>query len=469
MRITKKNKKQKSNKRNNTIKNSNNITDKKLKNYSKNFNKKFYNNIFKNINTKNKFNNILINADYIQNKKQSFKNIIDTKLEVTDQKYSGRCWIFAFLNIIRIPMIKKYKLTEFEFSQNYLFFYDKLEKANFFINYILNIDNFDMDNNDELRHIYLRVTDDGGTWNIFKNLINKYGVIPKTNMDEHYHSGNSHELNTFFNQFLKKTVIDFKNIDKNTFNKNKKKLLEEFLSNCYKILTLFLGEPPNEITWEYYTELKKDNKKYKSVKNIKPIDFYNKYVPYNINDKICLINYPCKEREFYKPYIVDIAYQLLGSEQNYSINVPIKDMIDSMKKSINDKEAVWLGIDSDKYLSEKHGFYDEDGFNYKDVFNFDMKVDKCDALNYFFSGPNHAVIAKGYNLDGGKTNGFLIENSWGKDSGFDGNYFMSLDWFNKYNFISVIDKKYVSKKISNALNKKPSILPYYSPFGAVLK
>ena len=446
----------------------NNINNDNLTNYSKNFNQKFYNNIFKNINTKNKFDNILIKSDYIQNKKQTFKNLIDTKLDVTNQKYSGRCWLFAFLNIIRIPMIKKYNIEQFEFSQNYLFFYDKLEKANFFINYIFDIDNFDIDNNEKLRNIYLRTTNDGGTWNLFNGLINKYGVIPKTNMDDHYHSGNSDELNTFFNNYLKKLVIDIKNMNRKTLNKNKNKFIQDALSNCYKILTIFLGEPPKKVTWEYYTETKKEKKINKSIENITPIDFYKKYVPYDINDKICLINYPCKDRQYFKPYVIDVAYTIIGSEINPSINVPIKDMVDSMKKSINNKEAVWLGIDSDKYISEKHGFYDEDGFNYKDIFNFDMDIEKCDSLNYFFSGPNHAVIAKGYNLDGGKTNGFLIENSWGKKSGFDGNYFMSLDWFNKYNFIAVVDKKFVTNKVTNALKLKPIVLPYYSPFGAVL-
>jgi len=443
-------------------KNSKNITNKKLTQFSKKFNKTQTNKVLKNVNTKGYFENLIIKSDYIQNKKRTFKNMINTETKITNQENSGRCWIFAFLNVIRIPMIKKYKLKDFEFSQNYLFFYDKLEKANYFLNFMIKNKNTNLN---DLKMIYMldNLTNDGGQWNMFVNLIEKYGIVPKTNMDDHFHSKNSEELKNFYNNFLRTAAHTIKTAKSSNLNS----LKNELLSKCYKILVLFLGEPPKKITWEYYKKGKKKDI-YKTVEDITPLQFYKKFVPYNASDKICLINYPCKSAPFYKLYNIDLAFNVNeGKLQNY-INVPIDIMIDVIKKSIDFNEPVWTGMDTGKFISRKHGILDINAFNYNDIFGFDNIMDKCDSLNFRQSAPNHAVVIKGYNLDKGKTNGFLIENSWGEESGFKGNYYMHIDWFKNYSFEVVVDKKFVSKKVYSVLNKKPILLPYFSPFGSLL-
>jgi bleomycin hydrolase len=316
------------------------------------------------------------------------------------------------------------------------------------------------------------LTDDGGHWNVFVNLIEKYGIIPKSNMDEDFHSSNSSELETFYDDYLRKCAHKIKTTSKNDLAKNKQKLLDEMLSECYKILVLFLGEPPSIITWEYYEKNEKKEKsqslKAKVIANVTPLEFYKKYVPYNARDKICLINYPCKQVPFYKLYNVEMTFNIIGnSEQNF-INVPINIMIDAVKNSIDNEEAVWTGVDFDKYISLKDGFLDKDGFDYENVFGFTNTMKKCDALNYRQSGPTHAVVIKGYNFENSKTNGFLVENSWGEKSGFKGNYYMANSWFEDYTYEVVVDKKCVSPKILSILNQKPIVLPYWSPFSVVL-
>jgi bleomycin hydrolase len=457
----------------------NNITYKNLKAYSHNFNKQRTNKVLKNVNTKSHFKNLVLKSDYQQNKKQVFKKVINVESAITDQQNSGRCWLFAFLNIIRFKMIQKYNLLpSFEFSQNYLFFYDKLEKANYYLNFILENYSVDLEtlnyNTDTIKvvHMLQNLTDDGGHWNVFVNLIEKYGIIPKSNMDEDFHSSNSSELETFYDDYLRKCAHKIKTTSKNELAKNKQKLLDEMLSECYKILVLFLGEPPSIITWEYYEKNEKKEKsqslKAKVIANVTPLEFYKKYVPYNARDKICLINYPCKQVPFYKLYNVEMTFNIIGnSEQNF-INVPINIMIDAVKKSIDNEEAVWTGVDFDKYISLKDGFLDKDGFDYENVFGFTNTMKKCDALNYRQSGPSHAVVIKGYNFENSKTNGFLVENSWGEKSGFKGNYYMANSWFEDYTYEVVVDKKCVSPKILSILNQKPIILPYWSPFSVVL-
>ena len=455
----------------------NNITRKNLTNFSHKFNIKKTNKVIRNVNTKSDFKKLILKSDYIQNKKQVFNKVIDVNANITNQKNSGRCWLFAFLNIIRYKMITKYKLQpSFELSQNFLFFYDKLEKANYYLNYILETYSSDLASLKsetelvKLIHMLDRVTDDGGQWNMFVNLIEKYGIVPKSNMNDHFHSTNSKELEQFYDDFLRKCAYRIRTMSKNELFKNKQQLLQEMLFDCYKILVLFLGEPPSKITWEYY-ETNNSNKSLKANKiaDVSPVDFYKKYVPYKARDKICLINYPCKQSPFYKLYNVEMTFNILGaSEQNF-INVPSDVMIDAVKHSINNEEAVWVGVDFGKYVSNEHGFLDKEGYDYEDVFGFDNYMKKCDALNYRQSGPNHAVVIKGYNFDNSKTNGFLIENSWGDEKGFKGNYYMSKHWFEDYTYEVVVDKKCVSEKILNVLKQKPTLLPYWSAFGALLK
>ena len=440
----------------------NNITRKKINNFSKKFNRKKTNKVFKNVNTKVPFKKLIIKSDYVQNKKRVFKNIIDVETKITNQKQSGRCWLFAFMNVIRIPMIKKYKLPQdFEFSQNYLFFYDKLEKANYFLNYIYNNKNKSLED-DKVIYSLARLTNDGGQWHMFVNLIEKYGIIPKTNMDDHFHSKNSYSLKEFYNNFLRKAAERIR-----ASKENKDKLFSELLYECYKILVIFLGEPPKSITWDYKKKGKK-NKIHKVVEDITPLDFYKKHVPYKARDKICLINYPCKKQPFYKLYNVELGFTISGDSKENFINVPTNIIEKAVKKSIDNKEAVWCGVDWGKFTSDEEGFMDQNGFNYKDIFGYNNVMDKCDSLNYRQSKPTHAIVIRGYNFEKGKTNGYLIENSWGEKKGFKGNYYMSQDWTNKYAYCFVVDKTCVSKKELSVLKQKPITLAYNSPFGELL-
>ena len=440
----------------------NNITRKKINNFSKKFNRKKTNKVFKNVNTKVPFKKLIIKSDYVQNKKRVFKNIIDIETKITNQKQSGRCWLFAFMNVIRIPMIKKYKLPhDFEFSQNFLFFYDKLEKANYFLSYIYNNKNKSLED-DKVIYSLARLTNDGGQWHMCVNLIEKYGITTKTNMDDHFHSQKSSSLKEFYNNFLRKAAERIR-----TSKENKDKLFSELLYECYKILVIFLGEPPNSITC-YYKKKGKKNKIHKVVEDITPLDFYKNHVPYKARDKICLINYPCKKQPFYKLYNVELGFTISGDSKENFINVPTNIIEKAVKKSIDNKEAVWCGVDWGKFTSDEEGFLDQNGFNYKDIFGYNNIMDKCDSLNYRQSKPTHAIVIRGYNFEKGNTNGYLIENSWGEKKGFKGNYYMSQDWSNKYAYCFVVDKNCVSKKELSVLKQKPITLAYNSPFGSLL-
>ena len=453
-----------------------NITKKTIKKYSKKFNKKKTNKVFKNVNNKIDFKKLLVKSNYALQTKKKFNKMIDLESKITDQKSSGRCWIFAFLNLIRLKMIKKYSLEpDFEFSQNYLFFYDKLEQSNIFLNYVINNLDKDMSSNkknQDLKMIYNfdHLLNDGGSWNNFRYLIGKYGIIPKELMNDTHHSENSSQLNKFLNNYLRKEAnFLFKMREK--VSKSPQKFIDKILSNCYKILVIFLGEPPKKIDWSYYhkTKNKTKNKQLKTIKTITPQDFYKKYVPYNFNDKICLINYPCQTTPFYKIYNIEDSFENKMNSNTNFINVPINIMKKAVESSIDNNEAVWTGLDIGKFRSNKFGFLDQNGFNYKDIFGFNNYLKKCDALTFRQSAPTHAVIIRGYNQNDMRAK-YMVENSWGeeKEDRFKGHFTMSENWFDDYVYMVVVDKKVVNKKVLDCLKTKPIVLPYWSPFGNLL-
>jgi bleomycin hydrolase len=479
-----------------------NITYKNIVDFRKSFKKKRSNKVFKNINTKVEFNKLIIDSDVIQRDSKEFTNKIDIKSDITNQENSGRCWIFAILNIIRLDMIREYNLSNFEFSENFIYFYDRLEKANFFLNYIA--DHYNTNIHDiKLIHILESKTSDGNQWIMFRNLITKYGIIPKNAMADMFHSKNTNELNHFFNNYLiKSSVKIITALKKNNSQKNKEQLITSTLSEFYNILVIFLGEPPKQFNWQYSTKkikkkLKKEKKggkkkssdeaddnddaddepegvMYKtneyvvSHPDLTPLTFFHKFVKYNVDNKICLINYPCKNIKYYKKYHIELTPNVIGGKQQELINVPQVVMFNAIKRAIDDNQAVFCGVDWDKFNTKEYSLLDTKAFNYDDIFGDNIIMDKCNGLQYRQSTQTHAVIIRGYNIIKGEIDKFLIENSHGNNNNFNGKYSMSVDWFNKYLYQIVIDKKYLDKKVVDVEKTKSIMLPFNSPFGSLM-
>ena len=503
-----------------------NITYKNIHDFRKSFKKKRSNKVFKNINTKVEFKKLIIDSDVVQRDTKEFTNKIDIKSDITNQEKSGRCWIFAILNIIRLDMIREYNLPNFEFSENFIYFYDRLEKANFFLNYIA--DHYNTNIHDiKLIHILESKTSDGNQWIMFRNLITKYGIIPKSAMADMFHSKNTNELNNFFNNYLIKTSVKIiSSLKKNNSQKNKEQLITSTLSEFYNILVIFLGEPPKQFNWQYSTKKiknknknKNKNKKLEGEKGVKgvkggnkhsgndnddnddngedddddddddddeqgvlyktneyvvthpdltPLDFFHKFVKYNVDSKICLINYPCKNIKYYKKYHIELTPNVIGGKQQELINVPQVVMFNAIKRAIDDNQAVFCGVDWDKFNTKEYSLLDTKAFNYDDIFGDNIIMDKCNGLQYRQSTQTHAVIIRGYNIIKGEIDKFLIENSHGNNNNFNGKYSMSVDWFNKYLYEIVIDEKYLDKKVVDVEKTKSIMLPFNSPLGSLM-
>jgi bleomycin hydrolase len=432
----------------------NNINLEIINEFSKKFNENNTNLLAKNSISSNPLKNVLMNQDILQKRRKIFSKKIDIESKASDQESSGRCWLFAFLNVIRLKMIKKYKLpAEFEFSQNYLFFWDKFEKSNFFLHNMIALKKEPIDSR-LISYFLTNPISDGGQYNMIISLVNKYGIIPKVCMTETYHSSNSSELD----EVLSNKLRDYAEKIKNSNNFDVKHTLEEI----YRLIVIFLGEPPKDIVWEFY-----NNKKYKKIATT-PLQFYKKYVPFRVDDMITLINAPVKNRPFYNIYDIKYFGNVVDGKKTNYINCPIEDIIKATKKSIDGGDALFFGSDINMNFNAKIGLMNNDLYNFDKFFQFDIDMDKGKRLEYGISNINHAMMIRGYNEENKKINRWLVENSWGNSGEFEGDIVMNHNWFVENVFEIVVNKKYIPKNILAVLKKKPIMLEPWDCFGELM-
>jgi len=471
------------------------ITLKEINEFRNKFEKNNYNKLAQRaVLNSEELSNLL--SDKIKKQTNVFSHKIDVDVEVSNQRYSGRCWLFSALNVMRIGMIKKYNLKKnFQFSQNYLYFWDQYEKCIYFLQNAYKYRKEPLHSQIN-RHLYENPVNDGGQWNMVINLVNKYGVVPKDNMHESYHSNDSDEFQTFLKHKLQIWGNENRKLNKKMFEKKLKKCKYEL----FKILSIFLGMPPKTFNWEYYIDKEREKesneeisktkknsktkkisktkknsktrkifKKNKKFFNLTPQEFYKKYVSFKCDEKIALVNFPHPKRPFFKRYNVPLLNNMSNGVHTNYYNVPIKYLIESAKKSIEKGEPVWMGSNFTKNTNDRQGIMDLKINNYDLVFKTDIEIDKGIGLFTRTNKIEHATIIKGFNLNKKKQiTKWSVENSWGKKVGFNGHYVMTNDWFKRHVYEIVVDKKYCSKKIINMAKKKEILCSPWDPFGNVL-
>lgn len=387
---------------------------------------------------------------------------IDIKtLPVTDQERSGRCWLFSSMTILREMLAKKYKIKEqFELSQNYIAFYDKLEKTNYFLESMLAEADKPL-NNETVRYLLQVAIGDGGQWDMMVSLVKKYGICPKTAMPETYQSSHTAVMNKILNRRLRKFAAD---IRKTQDHKERKALKEECLKQCYGLLCDCFGVPPKSFTFEFYDT--KD--KYHAYYDVTPKQMYEKYLGVDLDDYVGIINGPTKDKPFYQTYTVKYLGNVAGTDNEvFFLNLPISDFKNLILKQLKDGKIVWFGCDAGKDGDREHGLWDDQIFDYQNTLKIDQVMSKEDMLDARESAMNHAMVFTGVNLVDNKPNRWKIENSWGEKSGIKGFYICSDTWFDQYVYEAVVEKKYLNKKQLAALKKKPIVLDPWDPFGSL--
>ena len=391
-----------------------------------------------------------------------------TKDKVTNQKASGRCWMFAALNTFRHKMISSFQLEDFELSQAHTFFWDKYEKSNWFLEQVIATADQELTSR-KVAFLLQTPQQDGGQWDMLCGIIEKYGIVPKKVYPETANATNSSALNDTLNTLLRKDGLELrKMVQAGKSEAEVQERKNEMLREVYRILAISLGVPPKQFDFEY----KDDDGNYHRDADLSPQDFFKKYVNWDLSEYISTINAPTKDKPFHKVFSVEYLGNVEGGRQVRHLNLPVDEMKDLIIKQLKNGEVVWFGSNVVKDSERQAGLLDTELYKRDDLFDVNFDMSKADMLDSGESMMDHAMVITGVDLVDGKPTKWKIENSWGEKPGFKGYFVMSDKWFDKFVYQAVINKKYLSDDLKKAFDegsKAPIQLLPWDPMGALAK
>ena len=407
--------------------------------------------------SRNDINKLAVNLESQANIDTYFSHKVPSK-GITDQESSGRCWLFTGMNVLRAEMIKKYNLGPFQFSQNYSFFWDQLEKSNLFLQGIIDTKSLPADDR-KVDWLFKHALGDGGQFTGVSDIITKYGLVPAEVMPETYSSNNTSRMSNLLNLKLKEFGLELREMKNDAKKLEARKL--EMLSFIYRFLVLNLGEPPAEFEWTMYDAAGKPV----STKKYTPKSFYDEYVGKDLKGSYVLfMNDPT--REFYKVYEIEYdRHQYDGANWVY-VNLPIEEIKKMAIASIKDSTMMYFSCDVGKFYNREKGILDVNYYDYGSLMGTEFGMDKRERILTGSSGSSHAMTLMAVDLDeNGNPKKWMVENSWGM-TGYKGHLIMTDEWFDEYMFRVVVDKKYVPQNILELMKQKPTMLPPWDPMFA---
>ncbi len=406
----------------------------------------------------NDIKSVSLNRDVCGKTDHNFKYRVKVS-GITDQKSSGRCWMFTGLNSLRPMIIESANLSGFEFSTNYLFFWDMLEKSNLFLE--ATIQNANKDLSDKtVEWLFKNPIGDGGVWNSFANIITKYGVVPKTVMPETYHSENTSWLNRILSRKLREYGLrlrELKNAKATDLQISQEKF--KMISEIYRLLVLFLGEPPTEFSYRFVDK----DKNIGEYVTYTPLDFLKLMIPdYDKNNYVMLMNDP--SREYYKVYEIEYDRNVLEGENWRFLNLPANEIKTFALESIKNNEAMYASCDVGKQLNKDDGSLDINNYDFESLLGTKFGMNKAERIKTFDSGSTHAMLLIACDTDDSdKPVKWQFENSWGASYGHNGYLTFTDEWFDNYMFRLVINKKFIDEKTLKLLEQKAIMLPPWDP------
>ena len=374
----------------------------------------------------------------------------------TDQKSSGRCWLFTGLNVLRSRMIEKHDLGAFTFSQNYLFFYDQLEKANLFLQGIIDTRDLPLEDR-KVDWLFSNPIGDGGQFTGVSNLVMKYGVVPSDVMPETLSANNTSQMRTQLATKLREDGLRLRAAKPADTQKMKVEMLKE----VYRMLVLCLGVPPTEFTWARYNS----KGEFVSEKTYTPKGFYQEFIGEDLeNNYIMVMNNPSVE--YGKVYEIEYDRHVYDGQNWVYLNLPMEKIKEMAIASIKDNTALYFSCDVGKFLDRPRGVADLKNFDYESLMGVSFGMDKKERILTHASGSTHAMTLIAVDLKDGKPVKWMVENSWGAASGYQGNIIMTDEWFDEYMFRLVVEKKYVPADVMAKMSQKPILLPAWDPMFA---
>lgn len=373
---------------------------------------------------------------------------------VRNQKYTGKCWIYAGINYLRTLVEKKDNGTNLLLSANYISYYDKFEKSKYFFEKVIETSNLPSDDR-MIEYLFKNPCPDAGQWVMFKNIIRKYGIVPQGAMPDTYSSLDTNQMNICLMSILRDGGCTIRRmIREGASSKQINNEVNRKMKEIRKILTLCLGEPPAEFLYDW-------DKKYT------PLLFFQKIINADLDKSVCLINAPMSIMPLYKKYYVKNLNNMIEGERIEYVNLPIENLKEKVIQQVLDGEPVWFGCDAGKMIDKNTGMMDDNTYNVSNVLKMSCLFSKGEQLEYHQSIMNHAMLIVGIIRKNQDIVGFKVEDSHGNQIGKDGYFYMSLDWFQKYAYQIVIDKQYLSITERKILDEESICIMPWNPIGAL--
>ena len=389
-----------------------------------------------------------------------------TKDKVSDQKASGRCWMFAALNTFRHKVIAGFQLEDFELSQAHTFFWDKYEKSNWFLEQVIATADQELTSR-KVKFLLDTPQQDGGQWDMVVALFEKYGVVPKSVYPESISSSDSRELNQILNkllrqdaQILRELVVEGADLAELQAKK------EELLQEVFNFLAMNLGLPPLQFDFSYRD---KDNH-FHSERGLTPQTFYQKYVNLKLDDYVSIINAPTADKPYGRSYTVEMLGNVVGSKPVRYLNVEMDRLKELAIAQMQAGETVWFGSDVAQSSNRKAGVMAEGMHDFSASMDIQLTQDKAGRLDYSESLMTHAMVLTGVDLDeNDKAKKWKVENSWGEKVGNKGYFVASDAWMDEYTYQIVVRKEFLTAAELAAYEAEPLVLAPWDPMGALAK
>ena len=436
------------------------ITRKQVAELRKGFDAESSNKVAQNAVTNVQLPDLTLNRDLVQDIDDSFSTKLDD-WKVTAQMRSGRCWLFATLNLLRVGAMKKMKLKNFEFSQAHIHFWDKFERANHLLEAIIETSDRPVDD----RTIHFLLSDpigDGGQWNMAMNLIRKHGLVPKSAYPESDSSSATRWMNAELKNILRSSACEIRAIvDGGGSVEEAREHKEKRIADIWNMLCIHLGTPPKTFNWQWRD---KDDEFHRNGR-MTPQQFAAEFVDIDWEDYVCIVNDP--RNEYYQTYTIDFLQNVAGGPPVVYLNVPNKEMKAITQKLLEDGMPVWMGCDVGKEMDRKRGLWDADLFDVEGLYGIEYGMDKADRLRHNQTMMTHAMLFTGVDVVNGRPRRWRVENSWGDKTGQKGYYTMNDSWYDQYMFEIAAPTSYLNEKMQAGLETEAVVLPAWDPMGSL--
>ncbi len=383
------------------------------------------------------------------------------KWKVTNQKKSGRCWLFAALNLMRVDAMEKMGLKDFQLSQNYAVFWEKFERSNYFLEDQISLAEAGEPLDSRLTQFLLAdVLNDGGQWDMLVGVFEKYGVVPQEAMPETEASSNTGRMNSQLRLLLRRVALELRELPT---VEARRELKAKTMEEVYQILVINLGVPPRAFDWQWRDQ----DGQFHRDGELTPLEFKAKYVSLDLTEYVCLVDDPRTAHPKNAPLTVDHLGNVVGGPSVLYLNVDISVMKELAARSLRDGHPVWFGCDVGQQSERKAGLLVADLYDYQGVLGVDLTTTKEQRVLMGESLMTHAMVLTGVDEVDGQPRRWRVENSWGDEIGDQGFFTMDDQWFSDYVFEVVVKKAELPEQLRAALTQEPLVLPAWDPMGAL--